>query len=365
MTQLRKTLKGYDVTAVNQHIRNFKFYSERELSELQHLITKAQKERSFLLQNLKQSESKAMMEQAATIVAELQISSKSESISFKADMKAEVIEAVEEVDVVIEEISVEVVKEQLNVEIQVELIEEISLEMNEVIENESSQPAPVQSNKLHKENVKMGRLLTFRRKMDSSSDMNVQSSESSTMNPSVDRGFWDNINHYMITPETAEDYLSTHSELTNALPQTQFSSNSAVGMPRYFDYNITETQPQINIDYSQVRERRVRDNTQESLKIKIAKSKESTQETSNIIAPRSNYASAAQGSKEISREVRQLRNKYIIGKWAGQDLLNKDGKLIAAKNSPITETIIDEADQEGMLALLIVHMTIPGLEEGD
>ena len=67
------------------------------------------------------------------------------------------------------------------------------------------------------------------------------------------------------------------------------------------------------------------------------------------------------GSEAVSQEIRDLRNKYIVGKRAGEDLYDGAGRKIAAKGAVITEEIVEMADRAGKLAELIVNMVIPGL----
>lgn len=118
------------------------------------------------------------------------------------------------------------------------------------------------------------------------------------------------------------------------------------------------------MDSLQPIERRVRNNTQAATPIAAKKSRDVTNVETNKLPDKTLVASLqSQGSKEISREVRQLRYKYIVGKWAGEDLVSNQGELIVGKNSLITEDVVDTADREGKLALLIVHMMIPGLGE--
>jgi len=70
--------------------------------------------------------------------------------------------------------------------------------------------------------------------------------------------------------------------------------------------------------------------------------------------------------KEKEREkekenVTGLKNMYIIGKVAGEDLFDNSGKLIVAKNEVITEEIIDKAEKVGNLIELVLEMK---LQEG-
>lgn len=56
-----------------------------------------------------------------------------------------------------------------------------------------------------------------------------------------------------------------------------------------------------------------------------------------------------------------LRNVYILGKFAGEDLISKTGEIIVHKNAVITEEIVQEAEDAGKLSELIINMTIPEL----
>ncbi len=68
-------------------------------------------------------------------------------------------------------------------------------------------------------------------------------------------------------------------------------------------------------------------------------------------------------SPAISQQVRAVRQRYVIGKVAGQDLYNNQGGLIIARNHVITADVIDTAEKEGKLPELIVHMQLPGMGE--
>ncbi|HZG88377.1 hypothetical protein [Paenibacillus sp.] len=71
------------------------------------------------------------------------------------------------------------------------------------------------------------------------------------------------------------------------------------------------------------------------------------------------------GSSALSEEIVAIRNRYIVGKLAGEALYAHDGRLIAAKHQVITPQIVQDADREGKLPDLIVHMIVPSLSEGD
>jgi hypothetical protein len=64
-----------------------------------------------------------------------------------------------------------------------------------------------------------------------------------------------------------------------------------------------------------------------------------------------------------SPELDALKRHYIVGKVAGEDLYDRQGRVIVSKQSVITEQILQAAEREGMLVELIVNMIIPGLED--
>ncbi|TYP70092.1 hypothetical protein [Paenibacillus methanolicus] len=66
-------------------------------------------------------------------------------------------------------------------------------------------------------------------------------------------------------------------------------------------------------------------------------------------------------SAALGEEIRFVRERYIVGKTAGQSLHAADGRLLIAQGEPITAEIVAVAEREGKLAELVVHMVIPGL----
>lgn len=65
---------------------------------------------------------------------------------------------------------------------------------------------------------------------------------------------------------------------------------------------------------------------------------------------------------EIDEDARYIRQKYIVGKIAGQDLFDRSGKLIIGRSCKITSQAVDYADREGKLPELIINMILPDLE---
>jgi len=52
-----------------------------------------------------------------------------------------------------------------------------------------------------------------------------------------------------------------------------------------------------------------------------------------------------------------------VGKRAGEDLYDQLGVLIISQNQSITEEVVDQAEQAGKLAQLIIQMTIPEMDD--
>lgn len=88
-----------------------------------------------------------------------------------------------------------------------------------------------------------------------------------------------------------------------------------------------------------------------------------THQASEVLQETEVPVSGNQGSPALSEEIRHIRHKYIVGKIAGEDLFDRQGRLIVARHGTITSEIVDQADREGKLADLIVSMVLPGLGE--
>ena len=61
-------------------------------------------------------------------------------------------------------------------------------------------------------------------------------------------------------------------------------------------------------------------------------------------------------------DAKYIRQKYIIGKIAGEDLFDRKGNLIIGRNNLITSDKVDYADREGKLSELIISMILPDTE---
>ena len=68
-------------------------------------------------------------------------------------------------------------------------------------------------------------------------------------------------------------------------------------------------------------------------------------------------------SPAVAAEISNIRFKYIVGKLAGEDLFDSNGRLIIAKKEKITSEVVALAEAEGRLPELIVNMILPGMED--
>jgi hypothetical protein len=71
--------------------------------------------------------------------------------------------------------------------------------------------------------------------------------------------------------------------------------------------------------------------------------------------------SSVGGSTVIDSEIMAIRYRYIVGKIAGEDLLDSNGRKIVSRGELITAEAVERADNAGKLPDLIVNMTIPGI----
>jgi chaperonin cofactor prefoldin len=65
----------------------------------------------------------------------------------------------------------------------------------------------------------------------------------------------------------------------------------------------------------------------------------------------------------VRQEISTARHKYVLGKIAGEDLIDNSGRVIIKKGDIITESVFDIAQKEGKIADLIIQMILPGQEE--
>ncbi|MBP1154241.1 MULTISPECIES: hypothetical protein [unclassified Paenibacillus] len=62
----------------------------------------------------------------------------------------------------------------------------------------------------------------------------------------------------------------------------------------------------------------------------------------------------------LTEEIELIKNQYIVGNKAGEDIYDRNGQIIVSKNSVITSDVVTKAEAEGKMADLIVQMILPG-----
>lgn len=75
--------------------------------------------------------------------------------------------------------------------------------------------------------------------------------------------------------------------------------------------------------------------------------------------PRQTPAGASPASPAVAAEIRNVRHRYVVGKVAGEDLRDDQGKLIVAKGGTISAETVTEAEACGRLPELIINMQLP------
>jgi hypothetical protein len=173
----------------------------------------------------------------------------------------------------------------------------------------------------------------------------------------VGMGFWENADDYL-EPENIEDqqfYIPNAYTNTYAAPQ---------GALTYF-----ESLPNAPEEAAAALEAPAVPKQQERLqspRTEPSKRQEGIAEQTATLNGDTATTSSTGKSKQspaITEEIRVIRQKYIVGKIAGEDVYDSAGKLIIAKQFVITGEVVDKVDAEGKLAELIVNMIIPGLGE--
>ena len=109
-------------------------------------------------------------------------------------------------------------------------------------------------------------------------------------------------------------------------------------------------------DFTEERNTSFWDDKIEEESINLEKKENITSETEVIMTKK---AQIPIKSEAVLNSIDNMRNRYIVGKLAGEDLFSKNGELIISKNSVITEDIIQKSESAGKLAELIINMTIP------
>ncbi len=65
----------------------------------------------------------------------------------------------------------------------------------------------------------------------------------------------------------------------------------------------------------------------------------------------------------FSEDIEDVKNRYILGKIVGRNLVTKDGHTIASSGERITNQLIRQAEEAGLLVELIEYMTFDSFED--
>lgn len=65
----------------------------------------------------------------------------------------------------------------------------------------------------------------------------------------------------------------------------------------------------------------------------------------------------------IQEDIEGIKDRYIVGKIVGRDLMDKNGKQMARQGERITRVMVQEADRAGLLVDLIEFMTFESFED--
>lgn|GEM_PF-6933015 len=152
-------------------------------------------------------------------------------------------------------------------------------------------------------------------------------------------------------PDTlATAYVTSNELASTASPTLDVSESSPVESSRFWgDINSYLSDHAIGRQGTDVRETEI---------VPVAKPVPASE--AQPPAEMRNTAGKEQGmeSEALSEEISAIRNRYIVGKLAGEDLLDQHGELIIAKHEVITAEVLARADKAGKLADLIVNMKI-------
>jgi len=74
-------------------------------------------------------------------------------------------------------------------------------------------------------------------------------------------------------------------------------------------------------------------------------------------------SNSSQSEERLKSKIEESRHKYMIGKVAGEELVDNSGEVIIRRGEVINLEHIEKARQEGKLSQLIINMIVPGMDE--
>lgn len=81
---------------------------------------------------------------------------------------------------------------------------------------------------------------------------------------------------------------------------------------------------------------------------------------SDVIKSGAKFTEIDSKDEALLEQIDSIKTQYIVGKVAGEDLVDVHGNVIISKNSLITRDAVDKANRIGKLAELIVNMKLSG-----
>lgn len=172
-------------------------------------------------------------------------------------------------------------------------------------------------------------------------------------------------------PQVSDDLVKTISQEDNEEKKEQVKSKTDVNEYRNTQKGSSENIGSAFMDYK-TDFWEVSPSSEEKINpsfIEVAATEESVAKavkpdsSKALKAPETQSIPSEQSQAGVREEILTVRDKYIIGKVAGEDILDTRGEILIRKDEQITLNIMELAQKEGKLAELIIHMVLPGQEE--
>ncbi len=112
----------------------------------------------------------------------------------------------------------------------------------------------------------------------------------------------------------------------------------------------TESKPKANLD----------SNPKIEAEVRVTREASEMPEMEEIGLPNEYYPEVA---ATLSEDIEDVKNRYIVGKIVGRNLVAKDGRTIASSGERITNQVIRQAEEAGLLVELIEYMTFESFED--
>lgn len=132
------------------------------------------------------------------------------------------------------------------------------------------------------------------------------------------------------------------------------NNSAAIGTGGFWEEDLTEINPETGEKESDLPDLVLGSASNEAVLNEAAPNPEQIE---SGVAPNSELHSPA-----VSAQIMDIRQKYIVGKIAGEDIIDSSGRKIIGKKELITAEVVTAVEKEGKLPELIVNMILPGME---